>query len=77
MFAACQIIGAIVLVGAISMLDYGLLTPSETPVSRVGRCPLLAQSGHARVHCKSPLSGVKRTLLGSLFGCASRDYPTF
>jgi hypothetical protein len=25
------------------------------------RCPLLAQSGHALVHCKSPLSVVKRT----------------
>ena len=24
-------------------------------------CPLLAQSGHARVHCTCPLSGVKRT----------------
>src|SRR5262245_23840915 len=28
--------------------------------------PLSAQSGHARVHCKSPLSGVKRTCLFAL-----------
>src|SRR5262249_36958111 len=27
-------------------------------------CPLLAQSGHALVHCKCPLLGVKRTSLG-------------
>ena len=25
------------------------------------QCPLLALSGHALVHCKCPLSGVKRT----------------
>jgi hypothetical protein len=25
------------------------------------RCPLLAQSGHALVHCTCPLSGVKQT----------------
>ena len=25
------------------------------------RCPLLAQSGHAELHCTCPLSGVKRT----------------
>jgi hypothetical protein len=25
------------------------------------QCPLLAQSGHGLVHCKGPLSGVKRT----------------
>src|SRR5262249_44286719 len=25
------------------------------------RCPFLAQSGHALLHCMSPLSGVKRT----------------
>ena len=26
-------------------------------------CPLLALSGHARVHCTCPLLGVKRTCL--------------
>jgi len=26
-------------------------------------CPLLALSGHARMHCKCPLLGVKRTLV--------------
>ena len=26
-------------------------------------CLLLAQSGHTRVHCKCPFSGVKRTSL--------------
>jgi len=29
------------------------------------RCPLLALSGHGRVRCTGPLSGVKRILLGS------------
>jgi hypothetical protein len=29
-------------------------------------CPLLALSGHALVHCKCPLSGVKRTCLLAL-----------
>ena len=28
---------------------------------RAAECPLLAQSGHGLVHCKCPLSGVKRT----------------
>ena len=30
------------------------------------QCPLLALSGHALVHCKCPLSGVKRTCLLAL-----------
>ena len=29
----------------------------------VVRCPLLAQSGHAELHCTCPLSGAKRTWL--------------
>ena len=29
----------------------------------IAECPLLAQSGHAELHCTCPLSGVKRTCL--------------
>ena len=48
-----------------------LLSPSRTPVHPYGllrivpaaRCPLLAQSGHAELHCTCPLLWVKRTCL--------------
>ena len=37
------------------------LSPQAARLTTNLECPLLAQSRHGRVHCKSPLSGVKRT----------------
>ena len=46
------------------------LRPSLAALSgqadRARVCPLLAQSGHALLHCMSPLLGVKRTWVGAL-----------
>ena len=34
---------------------------ADEVINRSTRCPLLAQSGHAELHCTCPLSGAKRT----------------
>jgi len=43
----------------------------------MAECPLLAQSGHALVHCKCPLSGVKQTSLFALHLSAYDPKRTF
>src|SRR5262245_8139744 len=45
-------------------VSHGTTIHPRQILGSMGRCPLMAQSGHRCVHCTCPLSGVKRTSVG-------------